>query len=104
MLHDELPAVAVARPPTFASDMRYPIGNQDFRSLREKDYVYVDKTRHICRMITEGGQYLFLSRPRRFGKSLTVSTIKELHSGDRELFRGLWAYDNWGFAETEGSR
>ena len=50
---------------TFASPMRYPIGNQDFRSLREKGYVYVDKTRHISRAIAEGGDYLFRSRPRR---------------------------------------
>ena len=78
--------------------MRYPIGNQDFRSLREDGYVYVDKTEHICRIL-EAGKYFFLSRPRRFGKSLTASTIQELCSGDRELFSGLWAYDNWGFAE-----
>ena len=78
--------------------MRYPIGNQDFRSLREDGYVYVDKTEHICRIL-EAGKYFFLSRPRRFGKSLTASTIQELYSGDRELFSGLWAFDNWGFAE-----
>ena len=78
--------------------MRYPIGNQDFRSLRRDGYVYVDKTRQIARVLREGGKYLFLARPRRFGKSLTVSTLRELHSGDRELFVGLWAYDNWDFA------
>ena len=80
--------------------MRYPIGNQDFRSLRAKGFVYVDKTEHICR-IPDAGEYFFLSRPRRFGKSLTVSTLKELYSGDRELFQGLWAYDNWSFAERQ---
>ena len=79
--------------------MRYPIGRQDFRTLRADENVYVDKTAHICRMLREGGKYLFLSRPRRFGKSLTVSTVKELYSGDRELFRGLSAYHGWGFAE-----
>ena len=76
--------------------MRYPIGTQDFRTLREDGAVYVDKTEHICR-VCNAGRYFFLSRPRRFGKSLTVSTLKELYSGDRELFRGLWAYDHWDF-------
>ncbi len=59
---------------------------------------YVDKTEHICRMV-DAGSYLFLSRPRRFGKSLTVSTLHELYSGSAELFEGLWAGAHWGFAE-----
>ena len=76
--------------------LKYPIGIQDFRSLREAGYTYVDKTRHIIRLLTTG-KYYFFSRPRRFGKSLTVATMNELYSGDRELFAGLWAYDNWDF-------
>ena len=80
--------------------LKYPIGIQDFRSLREAGYTYVDKTRHIIRLLTTG-KYYFFSRPRRFGKSLTVATMNELYSGDRELFEGLWAYDNWDF---EGMR
>ncbi len=80
--------------------MRYPIGKQDFRGLREHGDVYVDKTAHIC-AVANAGKYFFLSRPRRFGKSLTVSTLVELYSGDRELFGGLWAYDNWDFTERQ---
>ena len=76
--------------------MRFPIGRQDFRTLREEGAVYVDKTRHICRVIDEGSHF-FLARPRRFGKSLTVSTMAELFSGDRELFAGLWAHTHWDF-------
>lgn len=76
--------------------MRYPLGIQDFRTLREGGYVYIDKTREIIGCL-DAGAALFLSRPRRFGKSLTVATLNELYSGDRELFRGLWAYDNGDF-------
>ncbi|MCP5047253.1 MAG: AAA family ATPase, partial [bacterium] len=54
---------------------------------------YIDKTEGIYNLISSGGQYYFLSRPRRFGKSLLVSTLKELFSGNRELFKGLWIYD-----------
>ncbi|MCP5049420.1 MAG: AAA family ATPase, partial [bacterium] len=52
-----------------------------------------DKTKDIYNLIASGGQYYFLSRPRRFGKSLLVSTLKEVFSGNRELFKGLWIYD-----------
>ena len=76
-----------------------PIGIQDFRDLRERDMVYVDKTEHIHRLITEGSYYFF-SRPRRFGKSLTVSTLKEIFSGSKELFKGLWIEDNWDWSKT----
>ena len=68
---------------------KYPIGIQDFRKLREERYLYVDKTELIFDLI-ESGQYYFLSRPRRFGKSLLVSTLKYLFQGERELFDGLW--------------
>ncbi len=68
--------------------MIYPIGIQDFESLRMDGYVYVDKTMHIHRLVTTG-RYYFLSRPRRFGKSLLVSTMKAYFSGKRELFQGL---------------
>ena len=74
--------------------MKYPIGIQDFRKLREGGYVYVDKTLHIHRVL-QGGNYLFLSRPRRFGKSLLLSTIKELYDGSRELFNDLWIESQW---------
>ena len=67
-----------------------------FEKIRKKGYLYVDKTPWIYKLLTEGECY-FLSRPRRFGKSLTVSTFKELFSGNKELFKGLWIYDKWDF-------
>ena len=76
--------------------LKYPIGIQDFRTLREGGYAYVDKTEHIHRLLTTG-KYYFFSRPRRFGKSLTVATMNELYSGSRELFDGLWVQDHWDF-------
>jgi len=69
-----------------------PIGIQDFKELRERNCVYVDKTEIIHKLITEG-KYYFLSRPRRFGKSLTISTLNELFEGNQELFKGLYIYD-----------
>ena len=71
-----------------------PTGIQSFRDIRERNCYYVDKTGYALRMIREGTHYL-LSRPRRFGKSLFVSTLKHLFAGDRELFVGLEAYRRW---------
>ena len=71
-----------------------PLGMQDFRSIVEGGYKYIDKTMYLHRMATTG-KYYFLSRPRRFGKSLTVSTLNELYKGSRELFSGLWIEDKW---------
>ncbi len=68
--------------------LRYPIGVQSFEKIREGGYVYVDKTEYIHRLICEGGYY-FLSRPRRFGKSLLLSTMEAYFKGKRELFKGL---------------
>ncbi len=65
-----------------------PIGIQDFESLRKEDFLYVDKTELIHKMI-KGGRYYFLSRPRRFGKSLLMSTIHAIFDGKRELFDDL---------------
>lgn len=67
---------------------RYPIGLQNFAEIREGGYVYVDKTEYIHRLISEG-KYYFLSRPRRFGKSLLLSTIESFYRGRIELFEGL---------------
>ena len=67
---------------------RLPTGIQTFRELRERDCYYVDKTEHIERLIDRGKHY-FLSRPRRFGKSLLVDTLKELFEGNEALFEGL---------------
>ncbi len=68
---------------------KLPIGISSFEVLRTRENVYVDKTALIYRLVTEG-LYYFLSRPRRFGKSLLVSTLKCLFEGRRELFDGLW--------------
>ncbi len=70
-----------------------PIGVQTFRDLIEGDYLYVDKTRHIHDLFAGGGRYYFLSRPRCFGKSLLLSTLAEMFSGNKDLFKGLWVYD-----------
>ncbi len=78
---------------------KLPIGIQDFGELRRGGYVYVDKTELIHRMVTMGKPY-FLSRPRRFGKSLLVSTLKALFEGKRELFEGLWIADRWDWQQT----
>ena len=71
-----------------------PIGIQSFRNLRERGCYYVDKTGYALRMVEQGTHY-FLSRPRRFGKSLFLDTLKELFEGSRELFEGLDACDRW---------
>ena len=68
--------------------MKYPIGIQSFAQIREDGYVYVDKTALIYNLVTTGKIY-FLSRPRRFGKSLLVSTLKNYFLGKKELFKGL---------------
>ena len=71
---------------------RLPIGIQTFRTLRERDCYYVDKTAYVERLLDEGTHY-FLSRPRRFGKSLFLDTLKELFEGSEELFEGLHIHD-----------
>ena len=73
---------------------RLPLGIQTFREIREEDYYYVDKTAYIWRL-HEAGKHYFLSRPRRFGKSLLVDTLKELFAGSEELFQGLYIHDRW---------
>ncbi|MBD5276031.1 MAG: ATP-binding protein [Bacteroides sp.] len=67
----------------------YPIGLQDFRTLREEGYIYVDKTRYITELIRKKSRYCFLARPRRFGKSLFLSTLQCFFEGRRKLFEGL---------------
>ena len=68
--------------------MKYPIGIQHFEKLRTEGFVYVDKTALVHKMVQEGS-YFFLSRPRRFGKSMLISTLKAYFEGKRELFQGL---------------
>jgi hypothetical protein len=75
-----------------------PLGTQSFEKLRDKDCLYVDKTRIIHEIIMSGDIY-FLSRPRRFGKSLLVSTMEALFKGQKELFEGLSIYDKWDWSQ-----
>ncbi len=77
---------------------RLPIGIQTFRKLREQDCYYVDKTAYVQRLLHEGTHY-FLSRPRRFGKSLFLDTLKELFEGSEELFAGLYIHDRHDWSE-----
>ena len=70
----------------------YPVGIQNFEKLRKEGYYYVDKTAQMYRLVTTGNYY-FLSRPRRFGKSLLLSTLEAYFQGKRELFGGLAVYD-----------
>ena len=74
--------------------LKFPVGIPDFKKIREKEYCYVDKTSHIHQLIDQG-EYYFLSRPRRFGKSLLLNTMKHLFEGNESLFQGLDIYDQW---------
>ena len=71
-----------------------PVGMTSLRKIRTRDCYYVDKTDHLRRLV-EGGDFYFLSRPRRFGKTLLVDTLQELFEGSEELFRGLAVHDEW---------
>ena len=71
-----------------------PVGIQTFRKIIEGDYLYIDKT-EIARSLIEKYEYVFLSRPRRFGKSLFLDTLKNIFEGNRELFRGLLIEEQW---------
>lgn len=71
---------------------KLPLGLQDFRSIIEGGYKYIDKTSHLYQLCNTG-KYYFLSRPRRFGKSMTLAVLQELYLGSRELFKGLWIED-----------
>ena len=72
---------------------KIPLGIQTFRKIIEGDYIYADKTHYVYDLINDASYY-FLSRPRRFGKSLMLDTIAEAFSGDKELFKGLFIYDS----------
>ena len=68
-----------------------PIGIQEFSEFKSKNYIYIDKTEYIYQLLQN--KYYFLSRPRRFGKSLLLNTIKEIFNGNKEMFEDLWIYD-----------
>ena len=78
---------------------RLPIGIQTFRQIREEDHYYVDKTGYARLLAADAGKHYFLSRPRRFGKSLFVDTLKELYEGAEPLFRGLAVHDRWDWSQ-----
>jgi hypothetical protein len=73
---------------------KLPIAIQTFAQIREEDYYYVDKTALALQLVDQG-KYYFLSRPRRFGKSLFLDTLKELFEGNQALFKGLAAEKQW---------
>ena len=72
-----------------AQARRYPIGIQTFSEIRERNYLYIDKTQYLVDFIDKGYKYVFLSRPRRFGKSLFASMIHAFYEGRKDLFEGL---------------
>jgi hypothetical protein len=74
------------------------VGISDFKELIQGNYIYVDKTEYVYKLINSG-KYYFLSRPRRFGKSLLISTISYLFQAERELFKGLYIEDKWNWDE-----
>lgn len=77
-------------------EMYYPIGQQDFRKLRENESIYIDKTQYIGKILSSRNSYYFLARPRRFGKSLFLSTLQYFFEGQRDLFKGLYIDSiNW---------
>ena len=82
-----------------AGRRKLPIGIQTFRKIREGNCYYVDKTAYMRRMVDEGTHY-FLSRPRRFGKSLFLDTLKELFEANEVLFEGLDIHGHWDWSVT----
>ncbi|GAB4454861.1 MAG: ATP-binding protein [Bacteroidia bacterium] len=78
---------------------KLPIGIQTLSKIIEGNYYYVDKTPYVYQLANHGGGYYFLSRPRRFGKSLFVDTLKQAFSGNKELFKGLYLENNWDWSK-----
>jgi len=77
---------------------KLPLGLQTFSNLIKEDYIYIDKTNLALELI-ENNKYVFLSRPRRFGKSLFLDTLHNIFEGNKELFKGLDIYDKYDFEE-----
>lgn len=78
---------------------KYPVGIQDLSEVITGGYTYVDKTHYVYKLIDEG-KFYFLSRPRRFGKSLFVTTMEYLFKAKKEIFEGLYIYDKWDWSKT----
>ncbi len=79
--------------------LQLPVGDSSFRNLRTSDCYYADKTAHLQQR-TRAGRYWFLSRPRRFGKTLPVDTLHELFASSEDLFRGLDIHPQWDWQTT----
>jgi hypothetical protein len=77
----------------------YPLGIQTFEKIINDNFLYIDKTKEIYQL-TQFGRYYFYARPRRFGKSLLLSTIKSLYQGKKELFKGLWIENKWDWSKV----
>ena len=77
---------------------KLPIGIQSFVEMRTGNYYYVDKT-HFVKKLVDEGKYFFLSRPRRFGKSLFLDTLKQAFLAKKELFKDLYLENNWDWSE-----
>ena len=78
---------------------KLPIGIQVFKDITKENYFYIDKTKEVLDIINDDSKYLFLSRPRRFGKSLFLDTLKSAYEGEKELFEDLYIYDKYDFKE-----
>jgi hypothetical protein len=78
---------------------KLPTGISTFSEIIENNYIYIDKTEYLYKMVSKGKPY-FLSRPRRFGKSLIISTFEELFKGNKNLFKGLYIYDKWNWNDS----
>ncbi len=74
---------------------KLPIGIATLEKIRSENFVYIDKTHHVANLYNSGGRYYFLSRPRRFGKSLFIDTLKQAFSGNKKLFKSLYLENNW---------
>lgn len=79
---------------------KYPIGIQTFSKIREEDFYYVDKTPFVYKMEEEKFGFYFLSRPRRFGKSLFLDTLRQAYLGKKEYFQGLFLENNWDWSKS----
>ena len=78
---------------------KYPIGIQSFEKIRSGNFYYVDKTEFVYNLVKEESGYYFLSRPRRFGKSLFLDTLHQAFAGRKEYFKGLFLENNWNWDE-----
>jgi hypothetical protein len=79
---------------------KLPIGMSTLKEIRNNNYLYIDKTEEAHNLIEGSGKYFFLSRPRRFGKSLFVDTLKNIFEGEKELFEGLYIYDKYDWSQS----